>query len=149
MTKYCVYTQFLNKILSFFGRDYPFLALFKENYFKQRSILSRSCIPVSHNKIAQSCPITKWSVIRMPFEYRIKFCPVFRPPFEFRTGIKMMVWIPNYHLNAGHLNTIHVTLRYSDVSVIQMFVIQIHTVVQWRLLVRYESNIFLPCIIFA
>ena len=40
----------------------------------------------------------------------------------------MVVWIPNYHLNTGHLNTRQVKVRYSDVSVIQMFVIQIPTV---------------------
>ena len=32
--------------------------------------------------MVKSCPITEWSVIRMPFEYRTKFCLVFRPPFE-------------------------------------------------------------------
>ena len=56
----------------------------------------------------------------MPFEYRTKFCPVFRPPFEYRTGIQMVVWIPNYHLNTRHLNTGQVKVRYSDVSVIQI-----------------------------
>ena len=36
-------------------------------------------------------------------------------------------FIPNYHLNTGHLNTRLVKVRYSDASVIQMFVIQIPT----------------------
>ena len=38
---------------TFFGRDNPFLALFKKPYFQQRPILSRFCVPVSHNNIAQ------------------------------------------------------------------------------------------------
>ena len=75
--------------------------------------------------MVKSCPITEWSSIWMPFEYRPKFCLVFGTPFEYRTAIQMVVWIPNYHLNTGHLNTGKVKVRYSDVSVIQMFVIQI------------------------
>ena len=59
----------------------------------------------------------------MPFEYQTKFSLVFRPPFEYRTGIWMVDWIPNYHLNTGQ-----VKVCYSDVFVIQMFVIQIPTV---------------------
>ena len=43
--------------------------------------------------------IAKWSVIRMPFEYRTKLSLVLRPPFEYRTSIQMVVWIPNNHLN--------------------------------------------------
>ena len=87
--------------------------------------------------MVKSCPITEWSVIWMPFEYRTKFCPVFRPPFEYRTGIQMVVWIPNYHLNTGHLNTGQVKVSYSDVSVIQMFVIQIPTVL-------HKSDFWIP-----
>ena len=30
----------------------------------------------------KSCPITRWSVIQIPFKYGIKFSPAFRPPFE-------------------------------------------------------------------
>ena len=51
----------------------------------------------------------------MPFEYRTKFSPLFRPPFDYQTGIQMVVWIPNYHLNTGHLNTGQVKVHYSDV----------------------------------
>ena len=40
----------------------------------------------------------------------------------------MVVWILNYHLKTGHLNTGQVKVCYSDVSCIQMFVIQIPTV---------------------
>ena len=65
----------------------------------------------------------------MPFEYPTKFSLVFRPPFEYLTGIQMVVWIPNYHLNTGHLNTGQVKVCYSDVSAIQVFVSQIPTVV--------------------
>ena len=99
------------------------------------SKMSYLCVKVVHHNRTKSCPIAEWSVIRMPFEYRTKFCPVFGPPFEYRTGIQMVVWIPNYHLNTGHLNTGQVKVRYSDVSVIQMFVIQIPTVfkLQWGL----------------
>ena len=68
----------------------------------------------------QKFPITWWSVLQMPLEYRTKFCPVFRPPFEYLTVMRMVVWILNYHLNTGHLNTGQVKVRYSDVSVIQM-----------------------------
>ena len=64
----------------------------------------------------------------MPFEYWTKFFQLFRPPFEYRTGIQMLVRIPNCHLNTGHLNTGQVKVHYSDVSVIQMFIIQIPTV---------------------
>ena len=68
--------------------------------------------------MVNSCPIAKWSVIWMPFEYRTKFCQVFGTPFEYRTGIQMVVWIPNYHLNTGHLNTGQEKVRYSDVRYI-------------------------------
>ena len=71
----------------------------------------------------------KLSDLQMPFEYRTKFSPVFRPPCEYQTTIQMVVWITNYHLNTRHLNTRRVKVHYSDVSVIQMFVIQITTVV--------------------
>ena len=70
--------------------------------------------------MVKSCPITNWSIIRMPFEYRTKFFPVFKTPFEYRTSIRMVVWILNYHLNTGHLNTGQVKVCYSDVSVIQI-----------------------------
>ena len=70
--------------------------------------------------MVESCLIAKWSVIWMPFEYRTKFCPVFRPPFIYRTGIWMGAWILNYHLDTGHLNTRQVKVHYSDVSVIQI-----------------------------
>ena len=83
--------------------------------------------------MVKSCPIAKWSVIWMPFEYRTKFSLIFRPPFEYRTGIQMVVWIRNYHLNTWHLNNGQVKVRYSDVSIIKMFVIQIPTVI-WDLL---------------
>ena len=32
----------------------------------------------------------EWSGIPMPFEYCTKFSPVFRPPFEYWTGIQML-----------------------------------------------------------
>ena len=44
----------------------------------------------------------------------------------------------NTHLNTGHLNTGQVKVHYSDVSAIQMFVIQIPTV----LFINYLSNNF-------
>ena len=48
--------------------------------------------------VVESYPITEWLVILMTFEYLSKFSPVFRPPFEYRTSIQMVVWILNYHL---------------------------------------------------
>ena len=36
---------------------------------------------------------------------RTKFSPLFRPPFECWTSIRMVVWIPDYHINTGHLKT--------------------------------------------
>ena len=36
--------------------------------------------------MVESCRITEWSIIRMPLEYRTKFCLLFRPPFEYRTS---------------------------------------------------------------
>ena len=44
------------------------------------------------------------------------------------SGIWDTIWIPNYHLNTGYLNTGLVKVCYSDVIVIKMFVIQIPTV---------------------
>ena len=66
------------------------------------------------------CPIAEWSANRMPFEYRTKFSLIFRPPLDYRTSILMVVWIPNYHLNTGHLNSrtskslLFRCIRYSD-----------------------------------
>ena len=51
-----------------------------------------------------------------------------RPVFEWWSEYQTTIWIPNNHLNTGHLNTGQVKVCYSDVSVIQMFVIQIPTV---------------------
>ena len=39
--------------------------------------------------MVESCPITVWSNIWMPFEYCTKFSLVFRPPFEYRTSIQI------------------------------------------------------------
>ena len=79
--------------------------------------------------MVKSCPITEWSITWMPFEYPTKLSPVFRPPFEYCAGIQMVVWILRYHLNNRHLNTMQVKDNYSDIYFIQMFVIQIPTVV--------------------
>ena len=69
--------------------------------------------------IVESCPAVKWYYIQMPFEYRTKFCPIFRPPFEYWTSFQMVVWIP--HHNTGHLKR---TRKF----IIQMFVIQIFAI---------------------
>ena len=37
-------------------------------------------------------------------------------PFEYCIGIQIVVWIANYHLNTGHLNTRQVKVRYSDMN---------------------------------
>ena len=88
-------------------------------FFGQRKLISKFqlflCI-----WMVKSCPIIKWSIIQLPFGYRTKFSMVFRPPFEYRTPIWMVVWIPNYHLNTEHLNTGQVKVCYSDVSVIKI-----------------------------
>ena len=36
--------------------------------------------------MVDGCPIAKWSIIWMPFEYPTKFIPVFRPSFEYQTS---------------------------------------------------------------
>ena len=45
----------------------------------------------------------------MPFEYQTKFSPVFRTPVNYWTGIQIIVWIQDFHLN-----TRQVKVCYSD-----------------------------------
>ena len=72
-------------------------------------------------------------VIQMPFEYRTSFCPVFGTPFEYWTGIRMVILIPNYHLNTGHLNTGQIKVCYSYVSFFRcsLFRSPLYTVMIW------------------
>ena len=83
----------------------------------------------------------------MPFEYWTKFCPVIGTPFEYRTGIQMVVWKPNYHLYTWHLNAGQVKVHYSDVSIIQMF-IQIPCILFVFVLLAISKLVFVNWILF-
>ena len=70
----------------------------------------------------ESCPITNGVVFK---------CHLI-------TGLDL-VWYSDHHLNTGHLNNDKVKVCFSDVSVIQMFTIQITTVFG----IRVPTNFFL------
>ena len=82
-------------------------------------------------QMVKSCRIIKWYGVQIPFEYQTKFSQLFRPPFEYPTSIQVVFWILDHHLNTRHLNTRLVKVRYSDDSDIQLFSIQIPTVIYY------------------
>ena len=81
------------------------------------------------------CLLVEWFAIQMPSTmvvwysyYHLINGPVFRPPFEYRSVIEMPGTMVRGIWLANHLNNEQVKVCHSDVSVIQMFAIQIPTV---------------------
>ena len=50
------------------------------------------------------------------------------------SGIQMVVWAPDYHLNNEHLNTKQVKVNYSDVSATQILTVASCTVVSLKMI---------------
>ena len=67
-------------------------------------------------------------------EYIWQICMGFRPKFEYQTSIWMVVWIWNYHLKTGHLNTGQVKFWYSDVC---------YSLRNWCMLLKLRNNSWL------
>ena len=100
-------------------------------------------------KLVFACPVFGSRRIQWGSEYRtslvFKWSKVVRLPngllseCHLNTGLNL-VWYSDHHFNTGHLNNEQVKVCYSDVSVIQIFVIQIPTVTL-SINVRHSSRV--------
>ena len=74
--------------------------------------------------MVETWPITEWSGIPIPFEYRTKFTLIFT--FEYQTTI----WVPNNWIPDKKIPLFSRCFCYSIISIIRMYVIQIPTVIK-------------------
>ena len=89
--------------------------------------------------MVRSCLSPNGPLYKCHLNFILKFFPVFRPPFEYQTGIEMLVWIPNYHLNIGQV--CYADVHYSDPHCIteQVSTFQMKIVKSLKNLLGYET----------